>query len=131
MTNRPMLKVFCKPDPEKITDYSKQFSKHFRDFIPDLYEHFRSLEIYESMYLLDWVLSLFSKVLPLEPTTRIWDHYFLNDESFVFKTALGILKYYKSVLLNQDLESCLKLLKGDIREVDEDDILTAIYSVRI
>lgn len=68
-----------------------QFNKHFQKLMPDLFRHFETLDITADLYLIDWMLTLFSKNMDLDIVSRIWDNFMLDGEVFAIKTALAIL----------------------------------------
>ena len=45
------------------------------------------------MYLLSWLLTLFSKNIPLEVAARIWDGHLIFGEAYLVCACLGVLKY--------------------------------------
>eukprot|EP00960_Hanusia_phi_P022125 655478-Hanusia_phi.AAC.1 len=47
----------------------------------------------EMMDNLNWLMTLFAKSLPIDITTRIWDNYLLNGESFMIRFASPRLLY--------------------------------------
>lgn len=59
--------------------------------MPDLFRHFETLDISTDLYLIDWMLTLFSKNMDLDIVSRIWDNFMLDGEVFAIKTALAIL----------------------------------------
>lgn len=59
--------------------------------MPDLYRHFEVLEITTDIYLIDWMLTLYSKNLDIDIVSRIWDNFMLDGEIFAIKTGLALL----------------------------------------
>lgn len=49
-------------------------------------------------------MTLFSKSFPLDIVVRIWDLYFLEGEVLLYKTTLGIFKYFHDKLILLDFE---------------------------
>lgn len=74
--------------------------KFFKEELPNVYHHFKKLKIEPEMYMVKWVMCLFCQSLPLRATCRIWDVYFLDGDSAIFRSAIGILKYFSSSLLD-------------------------------
>ena len=56
------------------------------------------------------IFTLFSKSLPLDVVSRVWDVYLRDKEEFLFRTALGILNLYKDILITMDFENIVKFL---------------------
>lgn len=68
-----------------------QFNKHFQKLLPDLFRHFETLDITTDLYLIDWMLTLYTKNMDLDIASRIWDNFMLDGEVFAIKTGLAIL----------------------------------------
>jgi len=63
--------------------------------MPELFNHFNALDLTSDLYLIDWMVTLFSKNMDCEIASRIWDNFLLDGEIFAIKTALAILKYFE------------------------------------
>ena len=88
--------MFGKPSlATGISSFSSQLASH----LPSLNSHFTRLGLRCDLYLLDWLMTLFSRCLPLDVTCRIWDIVFRDGETFLVKAALGILSMYEERLL--------------------------------
>ena len=72
----------------------------FNEELPELHKYFKSLELQSDMYIIDWLLTLFSRSLPLDVASRVWDYYFYEGELAVFRVCLG-----KELLLNISLNT--------------------------
>jgi hypothetical protein len=78
--------------------------------IPKLYEHFEEQKVKPDLYLIEWIFTLFSKSLPLDVMSRVWDVFFRDKEQFLFKASLGILNLYKDTLLQLDFIHAVQFL---------------------
>ena len=83
-----------------------QMSSHYSSFsalllshLPVLAAHFTRLGLRPDLYLLDWLMTVFSRALPLDVACRIWDIIARDGQDFLFKAALGILALYEERLL--------------------------------
>ena len=77
------------------SDFSQQMSQH----LPALSDHFTRLGLRPDLYLLDWVMTVFSRCCPLDLTCRIWDMIIRDGEMFMMRAGLGILSLYQDQLL--------------------------------
>lgn len=48
------------------------------------------------MYIVDWVLTLFSKALPLDLAMRVWDFFFFEGTPFIFRVGESSLSIHCS-----------------------------------
>lgn len=64
------------------------------------------------MYLVPWLTTLFVEFLPLELSTRLFDVFLLEGDSFGFRTCLVLLKVLEPRLFNPNLEELEAVFKG-------------------
>merc|ERR1711998_545813 len=98
--------------------------------LPSIGRLFAEHEIDPMCFLLEWWLTLFVKAVGVEIASRIWDCVFFEGETFVFKTAMALLKVQAPMLETLDREELLVALTH-IEEVDEDELFSAIDSIKI
>ncbi|VDQ00162.1 unnamed protein product [Trichobilharzia regenti] len=79
--------------------YVNAFDKLFAEYLPHLYAHIKAVGLETNMFLFDWFFTIFSGTLPLETAMRLWDLYFIYEESALFYAALAILKLFEKDLL--------------------------------
>ena len=100
--NKPMLSAFFTMDQVKMSDYYSDFIELLMDHLPQLQCHLAKINLHPDMYLMDWIMTLFSKCSPLDVTCRIWDMMIRDGEQFLFKAAFGILSLYQDKLLQEN-----------------------------
>ena len=52
-------------------------------------------------------LSIYTRSLPLDIASRIWDWYLLRGEVYLFQAGLGLLKYFESRFLKEDSDGLM------------------------
>eukprot|EP00731_Ephydatia_muelleri_P020298 Em0013g25a len=92
LLNRPSYVAFFKVDHALMKPYFTTFSLVLQDILPRLSAHFNTLQFIPEFYLIEWIFTLYTKVLPLDTSCRVWDVFCRDGDSFLFRTALGILK---------------------------------------
>lgn len=100
--------------------------------MPDLFKHFETLDITTDLFLIDWMLTLYSKNMDLDIVSRIWDNFMLDGEIFAIKTGLAILQYFENQFLKMSYFQIIKQLKnlsGGLLE--EDKFFNIIESIKI
>ncbi|CAM9830302.1 unnamed protein product [Heterosigma akashiwo] len=65
------------------------FNFFFVQNIKDLCLHFEQQGVTPDHYYISWCLTLFCRLFPLDIVSRIWDNFFLEEEIFCIKAALG------------------------------------------
>ncbi|XP_071317972.1 TBC1 domain family member 12-like isoform X2 [Trachinotus anak] len=125
LINRPCQLAFYRGDQQLMFRYFGAFQVFLEETLPRLFVYFRSLGVTPDLYLMDWILSLYTKPLPLDVVCRVWDVFFRDGEEFLFRTALGILRLYQDVLLHMDLISIAQFLS---RLPDEELLSDRLFS---
>lgn len=94
-------------------------------------------EIRTDLFLFKWLQTLFAQCFPIEVTARLWDSFFLEGTSFLFRAALAILKLLQPSLLKLPVEDCFALLTGSVRmegvwreEVSSENLFATIQKIK-
>ena len=104
MLNRKCHMAFFQMDMKKIQGYKDTFRTLLQDLLPSVHAHFEAIGVELELFIFDWFITLFTRSLPLEIASRIWDMYFLEGEIVLFKTSIGILKTIEKRLLGQPFD---------------------------
>ena len=107
-----------------------QFDIHFKQHLPDLFEHFEGLEIETAFFLSDWLLSLFTKCLDFKVACRVWDNFLIEGEVFAFKTGIAFLAFYQQWFLQQTHAEIINYLRTGAELVEQDPTSMIINSPR-
>lgn len=100
--------------------------------MPTLHAHFEEHGIEANLYMINWVMSLYCRALPLDLVTRIWDLYVLDGDIAIFRAALGILRMFMPKLLKMKFEEMAYFLSHiPADEIEPDVLLQSIRSVRV
>lgn len=99
-------------------------------YLPRVSEHMEAIKLTPDMYIIDWILTLFSKALPLDLAMRVWDYFFFEGTAFIYRVALGILKYGGKLLEEGEFEECLTWLTHlGKQNLNEEDLFDCIKSI--
>ena len=109
LNTKYLLACFCM-DQTRMNRFFRVHQVLLEYNIPKLYRHFDAQKVKPDLYLIEWIFTLFSKSLPLDVMSRVWDVFFRDKEEFLFKTALGILNLYKEQLLEMDFIHIVQFL---------------------
>lgn len=99
--------------------------------MPLLYEHFQQECVETLMYLMDWHLSLFTKALPLEIATKVWDAYLCEGEVYVLCVGLGILKMFAPKLSTFSVEKICPFLLHLPETIKSDELFANVAQISI
>lgn len=131
LLNSPILVCFYRMDMTHISKYVRVLDAIMADHIPRVHNHLRSLDISTDLYIMDWILTLFCKALPLDIATRVWDNYFLRGDIFLYSTIAGVLSYLAPQLENGTFDECLQLLTHLPQDMDETALFQHIGNINI
>lgn len=86
------------------------------------------------MFLIDWFMTLYSKCLPIDVASVVWDLFLLDGEVVLYCTALALLRISEQALLDgdgADLEACSRILGKELRRrvTDPDELLWHVQEV--
>ncbi|KAL7374604.1 hypothetical protein ABVT39_003809 [Epinephelus coioides] len=102
LLNKPCQMAFFRVDHSLMLTYFAAFEVFFEENLPKLFAHFQKNNLTPDIYLIDWIFTLYSKSLPLDLACRVWDVFCRDNEEFLFRTALGLLRLYQDVLTSMD-----------------------------
>ena len=72
-----------------MSAYYHTFEELLNENCPRLAKHLRELKVSPDLYLLDWLLTVFARSVPLDTAARIWDVYLRDGEEFLIRAAIG------------------------------------------
>ncbi|KAL3317140.1 hypothetical protein Ciccas_004211 [Cichlidogyrus casuarinus] len=94
-------------------------------YMPRVYHHLFQLKVEPFIYLYDWLLTMYSRTLPMDARMFVWDLFFLDGEITLFRTALAILRLFEDYLLQSDFDKIATLLTQPLSEDLTPDILVS------
>lgn len=107
------------------------FNKLFAETFPSMFRHFQSIGLVSEMFLFEWLLTIFSRSLPLDIAHRIWDNFLYDGPVFLFRTSLGIVRMYQASLIHSDFETALSILTKIPPDTSEELLFQSIAHVFI
>jgi len=72
-----------------IDNYIRCFDEYFKKLLPLLYNHFQEENVSSRMFLMDWIITLFTKVNDFFPTTI-----FVNKFSLLYFVVFQFFRLY-------------------------------------
>jgi len=127
----PVVLKFFTLDTDAVGHFVSVFNEYFKSSLPSLHRHMTEQSVSSEMFLIDWNLTIFSKALSLESAARVWDGFLFDGESFVVKTALGILRCLSTEIRKRSIEEILPLLARFPGEIDTETLMKSVSHIRI
>mmetsp|Transcript_43415 Transcript_43415/g.60968 ORF Transcript_43415/g.60968 Transcript_43415/m.60968 type:complete len:344 (-) Transcript_43415:200-1231(-) len=131
LLGNPFFESLFRMELRELLRYFEVYEMLFHANLPNLYKHFKSLNITAEQYLLDWFCTIFTRAIPLFVACRVWDSFVFEGEMFLFRAALGILNYHKKLLRRTSFEQCVLSLRQLPTTLDEETLFSAIFSLQI
>jgi TBC1 domain family member 14 len=130
LLNNDYLMACFRMDQLKINRYFKLHQILFQFNMPKLFDHFEEQKVKPDLYLIDWVFTLFSRSLPLDVVSRVWDVYLRDKEEFLFGASLGLLNLYKDDLLQMDFINIVKFLNKLPEDINSTKLFKSIEQMK-
>lgn len=130
---RKIFTAFYTMELESIQFYIRIFSYLLQNLMPDLYHHLEiKNDVSPHIYFLDWVLTLFTKSIPIDVAAHLLDVFLLEGEYFLYKAGLGILYLLKPKLLLVEFDGIMHSLQQLTSvEIDDTELFQHINCVEL
>ena len=129
--NSKLLVSFFRVNQTVMNAYYKTYEEFFKENLPKLHKHFNEHKLSPDLYLVDYIYTLFSRSLPLDIASRVWDLFLRDGDQFIFRAALGILSMYYEDLLNLDFIYLAQFLTKLPDDIDSDKLFSYISGIRM
>ncbi|KAJ1722684.1 GTPase-activating protein [Coemansia erecta] len=87
-----------------------QFEHVLRDTLPRLARHFEQQGVEPTMYVSQWLMTMFAYRLPMELTFRLFDTVFAEGLDALLRVAIAVLRRSQTRLLSLQFEGILQYL---------------------
>eukprot|EP00466_Bigelowiella_natans_P005260 jgi/Bigna1/87103/estExt_fgenesh1_pg.C_160228 len=131
LLNQDIYFAFFRMDVDKMETHLKVYQTLMKEKLPKLYDHFEEIEIKPGMYLYEWLLTIYSRSLPIDIAHRIWDNFLFHGQVFLFRTALGILRLFGQSFLTKSFEDCLSILNRPPEDINEAALFENINRIQL
>jgi hypothetical protein len=110
LMNRRCLRAFYSLDVDQIEPYLTCHSMMLRKYAPLIAKHFARIELTPEMYIYDWIMTCFSRIIPSPLIFRVWDGLALRGDKQLMIASVALLKAMEKHILTLDFESVAELL---------------------
>lgn len=125
---------FFRLDMDRMRVHLAAYEHLLEENLPALAQHLKAEGVESDQYVISWLLTLFTRALPLDTACRLWDVYLVHrqaDDLFLWRIAIGLLTVLQSRLLGKDMAGILTLLFNVPSDVTAEDLLAAADKVRL
>ncbi|CAL4141674.1 unnamed protein product [Meganyctiphanes norvegica] len=132
LLNRTTHQAFFTVNQPMMSAYYSTYEELLTANLPAVAKHLQELCVTPDMYILDWILTVFARSVPLDAAARIWDVYLRDGEEFLFRAAIGIVKMYCDVLTEQECTTtAAQFLTRLPDNMCTEALFTAIQAIRM
>jgi len=78
--------------------------------LPRLTFHLRTIGAQPHLYIVSWLLTLFSRALGLEVAARLWDLIIIGGHAEVLRACIGLMKHLEPRLMGRPFERIMRVL---------------------
>ena len=107
-----LLFTFYSFDMPKVNVFFHIYMRLMKIHIPKLYQMFTDVGLQCSVFLFEWTVAVFSNIVPLQISARIWDSWLFFDEYFFMKLILAVSSALKDQLVDGAFEKIITLFKS-------------------
>jgi hypothetical protein len=122
ITLNPNILPFYRLEENGIKQRLLIFNDVFQHNLPKLFKHFVLNEVYSEHYLIEWIMTLYTRNLHIDLAVRIWDVYMVEGIKCLFKAAIVILSWYEKYFLSVGFEEILIGIKNVSKIKMENDV---------
>jgi hypothetical protein len=97
--------------------------KLVKQFLPKLYKHMHKEGIHHSMFVTQWLLTVYTSSFPFDLVSRVWDSFLVEGWKVVYRIMLALLKHAEGTLLELSFEPILHYLSSFPPKVDGQTIM--------
>ena len=126
-----LLFTFYSFDMPKVNILFNVFMRLVRTQIPKLFQIMQELGLQCSVFLFEWVVAVFSNILPLTLCARLWDSWLFYGEVYFMKICLAIGLCLLDKVTEGGYEMLIILFKGIDKQISEDALFSKIELIRL
>ena len=127
----PNILPFYLLDEKNIKKRLDLFNDIFKINLPELFEHFKENEIMPEHYLLEWIMTLYTRNVFIDLSFRIWDIYMIEGIICLYKAAIVIFSIHQKDYLDMEFSDILNHLKNlETNKYNEDKFIEAMNKVK-
>jgi len=127
--NLPCEKAFYGMDVARIDAYALAVDKMIAEYMPRIGKIFKKFEISSRMFLLEWVMTLYAKALPLDIAAHVWDLFMLDGEIVIFRVAVALVHLFRNELIYATFDQAVTLLNNIPQEILDESLFESIAAV--
>lgn len=115
----------------KVNILFNVYMRLVKSHIPKLHDVMLKLGMQCSVFLFEWVVAVFSNILPLTLSARLWDSWLFYGEVYFMRICLAIGLCLLDKVTEGGYEMLIILFKGIDKQITEEALFAKIDLVRL
>lgn len=132
LMHRYLIFTFYSFDMPKVNINFHIFMRLMKTYIPKLFDVFEELGLQCSVFLFEWVVTVYSNIFPLSTSARLWDSWLLYGEVYFIRICLAVcVCLWDQVTENGGYEMLIILFKSIDKYVTEENLFNRIDEIKL
>lgn len=102
MVRRYLSGMFLQKNTSQLQTQLIVFNQLLAFHDPKLFMHLHNQQFNPELFAIPWFLTLFTHILPIESTFRLWDFMFQYDASMIYFISMAVMRQIRRQLLSID-----------------------------
>lgn len=107
------------------------FLRSLKERLPKMHHLFKVTSLSCSVFLFEWIVTIYSNIFPLETSARIWDQYLHFGDFYLLKVSVAICACLEQSVASDNFEMLVILFKNVRNFVDEKALFKALEDTKI
>jgi len=105
--------------------------KLMTQFLPKLSRHLEQESIHVSMFVTQWLLTVYTSTFPFDLVARVWDSFLVEGWKVVYRVMLALLESAQADILSLSFENILGYLKDFPSTVDGPAVMAGSLRINL
>jgi len=127
LLNSPSVLGLYRLEPQAVACRAALFLRLCSAQLPHVAECIEEAGLTPEMFLIEWFMTLYTKCLPIDVASVVWDLFLLDGEVVLYCAGIALLRMSEASLMDNwgDLQGCARVLGEELRQrvTDPDDFL--------
>ena len=117
---------------DKVNCFFSMFKMLIEKYTPQVYDVLEENNITVSLFLFEWMITMFSNLFPTPVCFRIWDQIFFHGQIEIIKFAIAILKCIEDEFVaSGSYEKYVEMLKNPNKFISEEELFEVYGSLKL
>ena len=131
MMNMHLMYNFYSFDMGKVNIFFHCFMRLLTERLPRLAKMFVDLGLQCSVFLFEWVIALFSNILSLDMSSRLWDSYLFYGDHYLMRVCLAMCTCLEKQVSEDNFEQLVIIFKTVDKYITEDNLFKTIDDTKL